>query len=388
MPSRLDNARRDFLKISAMGFSAVALAPLATRMFAQEAKPKHDLSNVKRGTLLGAGQQVNVQTGDKRWVLSIVDLDAEALAPRLVVMDFQGHGFAPDPRDPNKMVIFEKHGPGCCEVDLAQGKVTRSMPPVKGAKFYGHGAYSPDGAELYATESVIDEAYRGIISIRDGKTFELKGEFPTFGAAPHDCTLIDEGKTMVVTNGGGKLDGPKPCVTYVNVPKRELIERLEFENENINAGHLIVTKKGDLLCSNARREGLPEDALGGMSVRVKDGKLTTFTKPEDVYKKMVGETLSLAFNEETRIVAATNPYGNIVTFWNIDTGELKRKIEVQNPRGIVLTLDNTYFVLSYQKDPVVALVDAKTCEPVKGSKFANAPISGSHMFIHAMPRLA
>lgn len=397
---QFDSARRSFLAASALGLSGAAFATIAGESLAQDAKqpepkpdpakPKFDLSAVKRGTLLGCGNQVNVDTGEKRFVLSIVDLDAEALTPRVVVTGFLGHGFAPDPRDPYKVVIFEKHGPGCVEIDLAKGEVTRKLTAVKGAQFYGHGAFSPDGATLYATESVIEENYRGIIAIRDGTTFELKGEFPTFGAAPHDCQLIDGGKVMAITNGGGKLDGAKPCVTYVDVEKKTLIEKIEFESEKLNAGHLLIGKKGDLAVAHARRDGLPEDALGAVSVRPKGGKFKTLTTPEETWKKMVGETLSLAFNEETRVVAATNPYGNVVTFWDMDSGELKKEYaKSKNPRGIVLTLDNAFFVLSYGKEqPAVGLVDAKTLNPVPGSKFDNAPISGSHMFMHAMPPVA
>lgn len=389
---RVNWARRSFLRASAMGLSGVALASFVGESLAQDASPKakHDFSKVKRGTLLGCGNQVNVQTQEKRFVLSIVDLDADSPNPRVVPMDFQGHGYAPDPRDPYKMVIFEKHGAGCCEFDLAKGEVTRKLTAVKGAQFYGHGAFSPDGKTLYATESMIQDGYRGLISVRDGTTFELKGEFPTFGAAPHDCQLIENGKVMAITNGGGKLDGAKPCVTYVDVEKRELIEKLEFESEKLNAGHLLIGKKGDLAVASARREGLPEDALGALSVRPKGGKFKTLTSPEDTWKKMVGETLSLAFNEETRVVGATNPYGNVVTFWNLDTGELtKEYAKAKQPRGIALTLDNAYFVLSYGKEDVaVGFFDAKTLEPVPGSKFTTAPISGSHLFIHAMPPVA
>lgn len=392
----IDTARRGFLAASALGLSGAALAAMVGEALAQAEKkaqpatPKYDWSKVKRGTLLGTGQQVNVQTGEKRYVLSIVDLDQDVLEPRLVVMDFLGHGFAPDPRDPYKMVICEKHGPGCCEIDLAKGEVTRKISAVKGAQFYGHGAFSPDGAWLYVTESMIEDGYRGIISVRDGTTFELKGEFPTFGAAPHDCQLIEDGKVMAITNGGGKQDGARPCVTFVDVEKKTLIEKLEFESEKLNAGHLLVGKKGDLAVASARREGLPEDSLGAVSIRPKGGKFRTLTTPEETWKKMVGETLSLAFNEETRVVAATNPYGNVVTFWDMDTGELKKEYaKSKNPRGIVLTLDNAYFVLSYGKEnPAVGLIEAKTLNPVPGSKFDNAPISGSHMFMHAMPPVA
>ena len=44
-----------------------------------------------------------------------------------------------------------------------------------GREFYGHGAFSPDGSTLYATESIIDEDYRGVVVVRDAKTLEEIG---------------------------------------------------------------------------------------------------------------------------------------------------------------------------------------------------------------------
>ena len=43
---------------------------------------------------------------------------------------------------------FEKIGPGCCALDLASGRVTRGVAPTEDRWFYGHGAFSPDGARL------------------------------------------------------------------------------------------------------------------------------------------------------------------------------------------------------------------------------------------------
>jgi hypothetical protein len=79
---------------------------------------------------------------------------------------------------------------------------------------------------------------------------------------------------------------------------------------------------------------------------------------------MLGETLSVAIHEPTRTVGATSPTGNLVTFWNLDSGELVRMLRVPNPRGIALTLDGEAFVVNFGAIPRAARVDATSLAPV------------------------
>ncbi len=343
----------------------------------------------KLGMVLGAGTLV--PRGEPEYHINVIDLDAvagESADYRLhrIEIDFFGHGIVPDPINPQRASVFQKKGRGACEIDLQARAVIRQIVTTDDRRFYGHGAYSPDGALLYCTETRMDGQYTGLIAVRDAKTHQELGEFPTFGASPHDCWLIDDGKTMVTTNGGGTADGAAPSVTYVDVAAEKLIEKLEFDREDINAGHLAITAAGDIAVISAQREGLsPYSNTGGISLRPSGGEFRQVGEPADVVANMFGETLSLAIDADNNTIAATTPVGNLLTFWDLKTGELKRHYPAHNPRGVALTQDGRYFVLSYEKPPHVSLIDTVTLDKVADFDLRDTGMSGSHIISYSLP---
>jgi hypothetical protein len=330
--------------------------------------------------VIGPGRFVRTDTGVMSYVLCLFDLDGGA--SRTIDMDFFGHGLAPHPREPRRAVVFEKKGPGCCEVDLQAGIVTRRITTPKERAFYGHGAFSGDGGLLFATENRLDTR-EGLICVRDGRTYQERGQFPTYGKSPHDCHLIDEGRTLVITNGGGTIDETAaeaaPSVTFVDARTTKLLERLTFETPRINAGHLALTRKRDLVTISAPREGLPTSAQGAVTIRAGRGRFATMTEPAAVVERMIGESLSLCIDEASAVVAVTNPDGNIVTFWDLGRGSFVKRIDLPAPRGLTKTLDEAYLVLSYGAG-TVTLISPRTLEPVPERRVDRSLVSGSHLF--------
>ena len=340
------------------------------------------------GTMLGGGKQIRKDTDEERWVFTMINLDQTPLQPRIVVLDFKVHGVIVNPLDIGQVVLLEKKNDGGVLVDLTKGEVIRDIKPAKGHEFYGHGDYSPDGKIRYTTEYG-EEDFVGRISIRDSRTFEVLDFFPSHGDYPHDCVFFEGGTKVAITNGGGHInEGARPNVTIVEVPSGKLLETLEFEDEKLNSGHLAFSENGDLVVVSSMREGLDrKTGLGGISFRPKGGKWKTMTKPEEVTGKMLGETLSIAIHEGRGIAAATNPFGDLVTFWDYRTMEFKGQLRMDDqPRGVAVTLDQKYFLVTFGTlpSPSVVLVDAGTLKVVDGSVFP-AAISGSHVYIHDFP---
>lgn len=337
------------------------------------------------GTVIGPGKS----PGEQYWV-GIVDLDDELPKVRTISdIHFFGHGVSPNPVKPGAAVIFEKHGKGCAEVDLRQARTLRKIETVRGREFYGHGAFTPDGKTLYATETIIgDNSYQGVVAIRDGESFDLMGNFPTFGIAPHDCILIDDGNTLVITNGGGPLgnENELPSVTYVDVPTQSLKKKLTFPTREINAGHLAITARGDLVVVSAPRDGMDTMKPGSISFYSPGGEVRTVVD-EPVRAKMLSETLSVAIHEPSMIVGATNPKGHLITFWDFKTGKLIKSLDgaYKNPRGISVTLDNRYFVVTYDQQTHMVLLDAETFEPVQETFIDQTFMSGSHNLVYDLP---
>ncbi len=338
------------------------------------------------GLLMGPGQHAKPDNTPK-YDIFILDLDEVGLPATSIEINFFGHGIVPNPAHPERAAVFEKKGPGACEIDLKSGQLLRNIETAKNQRFYGHGAYSPDGNYLYCTETVVEGNYRGLIAIRDAHTHEVLGEFPSHGTSPHDCHLIDAGKTMVITNGGGTLHGSAPSVTYVDVASAQLLEKIEFDTPYINAGHLALSSRGDLAVVSAFREGLTgEEAIGGISIQKKGAEMVTMTEPQALLCKLYGETLSVCVDDRRGIIAATTPLAGLLTFWDIETGQLIRHYQVKNPRGICLTLDGQYYVLSYG-NPVeqMSLISTQTLEKVNGYDLAWFGMTGSHIFNYSLP---
>jgi len=355
--------------------------------FRGEAVPVRQAQRLRLGLVMGAGQHVNPADGKRRFDLSVIDLDDPDFPMVLVPMPFFGHGICADPVNPELVSVFEKRGKGACEINLKEGSVTRTIPTTANRQFYGHGAYSPDGKFLYCTETVVEDDYEGLIAVRDAKTHETLGEFPSFGSSPHDCHLIDDGATMVVTNGGGPLEGVAPSVAYVDVKTQQLLDKLEFETQHINAGHLDISSSGGLAVVSAQREGLSDRALGGITLKLANGRFHTLTEPADVVQRLLGETLSVCLHEAAGIVGATTPAGNLLTFWDLNSGELVRCYQLQNPRGIELSQDGRHFIVSFgfgNPPEALCLISATSLEKIDGYDLAATWITGSHLFSYSL----
>ncbi|MBV1860553.1 MAG: DUF1513 domain-containing protein, partial [Nannocystaceae bacterium] len=337
--------------------------------------------------VLGGGALRHKTTGEARFMLGRLDLDTAAPQAEEVEIDFLVHGITPHPTRRREIVMFEKHGPGCAVFDLEAREVVRTVACAPHRQFYGHGAYSRDGSLLYCTESDPRDGRRGYITVRDGRTFETLGDFPSHGLAPHDCQFAKDGTTLVVANGGSGAgrDEDLPGVAFVDVRDGKLLDVLPVPSAHINAGHLDLTEAGDLALVSAPRDGYdPARACGGVSLRAAGAALTTVREPEAIVTKLLGETLSLAIHPGTRVVGATTPLGNFVTFWNLDTGALVGKLRVPNPRGIALSLSGEEFLINFGAPPRVARVHAQTLRPVDAAGNQRgylSMVSGSHIYV-------
>ncbi|MFO0675038.1 MAG: DUF1513 domain-containing protein [Polyangiaceae bacterium] len=328
-----------------------------------------------KGTLVGGTKQVHPKTGKPVFTVDVLDQDAGTTAR--IDVDFLAHGMTIHPAFPHVAAFFEKRGPDACLVDLARGSFLRPIPTAENRAFYGHGAFSRDGALLFAVE-IDTSTHAGLVTIRETKNFDTIGEFPTYGDNPHDCLLVDDGKTLVITNGGGDLGSKSdPCVTYVDVTTRALLRKFTFSDPKINAGHVALTDGGDFVVVSAPRDGLPETtSLGGVTMRVGNGKPQRMKPPAQVGERMKGETLSVCIHGGRRIALATNPHGDIVTVWDLDKQRLLTSIDLDFPRGVTLTEDLSTFVVTHGLDGRIAEIDVTT---LAVSSRPAGLFSGSHV---------
>ena len=338
---------------------------------------------LRLGVVVGGNRTGYSASHEVTYGLDMLDLDGDPTAPASaarIALPFLAHGLTVNPRSPQEGVVFEKRGTGAASVDLASRVLLRVLEPVPAHAFYGHGAFTADAAALLVVETELS-TNAGLVSVRDPRTFAVVDCFPTYGEAPHDCCLVDGGKTLALTNGGGKAGGAAACVTFVDVATQALVDRYEVAAPTLNTGHIAFAGDREFVVVSAPRDGLPPDtSLGGVSIRRPGGSLAYVREPAAVASRMVGESLSVCIHEPSRTALTTHPYGNLVTFWNIDRGVLLAALDVPYPRGATLTRDGSRFVVSFGTTGGLVLFETAPLRLANGPLPGIGRFGGSHIY--------
>ncbi|WP_101759666.1 DUF1513 domain-containing protein [Oceanicoccus sp. KOV_DT_Chl] len=104
------------------------------------------------------------------------------------------------------------------------------------------------------------------------------------------------------------------------------------------------------------------------------------TEPPAITARMQGEALSVAIHSANGIAAVTHPDGGMVTFWTIAGRKLLKVIDLPSPRGVELTVDQQYFLVSYGLEANVVQVSVDDLEIDKASTIFKSYITGSHIY--------
>ncbi|MCU0657910.1 MAG: DUF1513 domain-containing protein [Polyangiaceae bacterium] len=332
-----------------------------------------------RGVVLGGGSFL--QAGQAHRCLVRIDLDAPTPAVERVLLPFLPHGVSPHPTRPGLLATFEKKGPGAAL--LGPSSLT-PLPTTPARQFYGHGAWSADGATLFSVESIVDRSFRGVLVARDGASLQELGEIHTYGTSPHDCHLIEGGSVMVVANGGGPHGGDDPgSVAWIELSSGKLLERCPIDDPRFNAGHLALAG-GALAVVSAPRDGLPAHLpqRGAVSLRPPGKPLRTLQGPARAVERMVGESLSVAIDPGRDLVLATHPLGDAVTVWKLSTSKLVEVLEPTGPRGVAVALDGRSYLIAHLQGGVPQLteIDPDTLRPT-GLRVNPSYLTGSHLLV-------
>jgi uncharacterized protein len=242
--------------------------------------------------------------------------------------------------------------------------------------FYGHGVCSVNGQLLYSTETT--EGGSGVIGVRETNGLRYVGDFPTYGEHPHDCHLIENGTVLAVSNGGGtKASGKAASVCYIDVKTQRLLERVEMSDERFNAGHLSMLGGRNAVLVSAPRRGLNEEYLGAVSIQKSKQQLSAIASPQDVVSNMFGEALSIVTVPAMNLFVVTHPKPDMVTFWKLSTGKLKKRLDMPKARGLALTGDGKSVWISHGTQAELARVNLSTYS--LEFNMAATYITGSHL---------
>lgn len=225
-----------------------------------------------------------------------------------------------------------------------------AAPPVtlasaEGRHFFGHGAFSPDGRLLYATENDFDNA-RGVIGIFDATDgYRRIGEFDTFGTGPHELLLLPDGETFVVANGGiethpdyGRSElniaTMDPSIAFISARDGSLIGqlRLSADLHQLSIRHMAVDAQQKVWFGCQFRGGSGQPQLIGYATR--DGDIRLVELPEPVLGGMRNYIGSVAASADGTLIGVSSPEGDRLLALDASTGRIVADRQMRSGCGL------------------------------------------------------
>jgi hypothetical protein len=269
-----------------------------------------------------------------RYFATAFDEDGATLCD--LALPGRGHGFAKRP-DSHEIVAFARR-PGDFAVvfDPRDTSRQRLVEAAEGRKFCGHGLFARGGALLVTTELEY-ETGDGVLGLYDATNgYRRVGEWRSGGLDPHEALLLQDGKTLVVANGGILTDPDAPGVklnrdsmesslAYIDVGDGRLVDvlRLPAEYAQLSLRHMSLSR-GGLVAVAMQYEGPSSDLVPlVVTHRPGDKTLETLPAPDRALGRLRNYCGSVAFDGSDRVLAVTSPVGGVVGLWDMagDGGE-------------------------------------------------------------------
>lgn len=245
-----------------------------------------------------------------------------------IPMPARGHSMAMHPDGQAAVFFGRRPGAFALVVNPSEGRAMRLIDAAPGRSFNGHGVFTPDGARLFASETVGDtgDGMIGIYDPADG--YRRLGEMPSGGLDPHDIRLLSDGRTLVVPNGGilqlagmprTKLNIPtmEPSLDYIDTGTGTPLAKVRLPRvlHQLSIRHLSVGR-GDRVAVAMQYEGPFQDRvpLVGMH-RPGDDAIRLIGPPGSVARRLRQYCGSAAIDSSGRVLGITSPRGGAVAFW-------------------------------------------------------------------------
>jgi len=319
--------RRSFVKAAGLTFLA-ALQPRA-------------LMALERADAVYAS---GLRTADGSYAIATVSERGEIIDQ--VALPARAHGMAFS-RATGKTVAFARRPGTYAMIFDPRGKNEPiTIAAAEGRHFYGHGAFSPDGRLLYASENAFD-ANRGVIGLYDATgRFDRIDEFETYGVGPHDMTVSDDGRMLIIANGGiethpdfGRtklnLFNMQPSLTLIDAATGSLIEKRSLPSQwaQLSTRHVDVDDSGRIWFA-CQYEGHRNDLPPLVGSFAKGEDLRFVDLPDETTRRLANYVGAIAINRADGLVGITSPKGGASVTIDAKSGHVLREAVVPDAAGI------------------------------------------------------
>lgn len=307
-------------------------------MFAASLCPRASWAEVGSPAFLSAGMRPG---GD----YALCGLSARGQVLFALPLPARGHAAAAHPERAEAVAFARRPGTFALVIDCASGLETARLTAPQGRHFYGHGAFSADGALLFTAENDF-EAAQGVIGIWDARNgYRRLGEFASGGVGPHDIKLMPDGVTLVVANGGIETH-PEAGRTKLNIPTMRpnlsflgldgtpqwTVELTRDLHKN-SIRHLAVAPDGTVAFAMQWQGDLSaHPPLLGLCAP--DKVVHLLSAPDTQHRRMACYAGSVAIAADAGQVAITSPRGGICQIFDIPTGQMTGQIAMEDVCGV------------------------------------------------------
>lgn len=281
---------------------------------------------------------------DGSYVLCGIDADLNVTF-RLPLPD-RGHAAAAHPLRPEAVAFARRPGTFAVVIDCMTGRQKVRLKAPKGHHFYGHGAFSADGARLYTTENDY-EAGQGRIGVWDARADYARIDmWDSGGIGPHDIKRLPNSDLLVVANGGidthpdsgrTKLNiaTMKPNLSYIQ--DGSIIEMVELPQEmhKNSIRHLAVAPDGKVAFGMQwQGNGLAPALVGHHHI---GAPVTLMQASANEMRAMRGYVGSIAYAKDGTTILATSPRGGIVQLFDAEAAKIIGMHPLDDVCGVAAT---------------------------------------------------
>ena len=296
----------------------------------------------------GSFQVVRVQDGVLRKVVALPD---------------RGHGLVRRPNGTDLVVLARRPGDWGLVLDRRSGEPIARLSAPDGHHFYGHATFSADGRYLFTTENAfgtmnVDEE-TGRLGLWDAaEGYARIGTLRTSGVGPHDVARDRKGRGFWVANGGilthpdtgrAKLNvaDMKPSVCLIDGVSGAVAAeiRLPVSLHQLSLRHIDSSATGQVVFA-AQDEGASEVPVPLVGLIDGPDSFRLFDLPEELFGRSQGYCGDVSFNRDGTIVGAGFPRGGFFAFWDVQTGQFLRSVDVSDGCGVSNTHVSPGFVVS------------------------------------------
>lgn len=273
------------------------------------------------------------------WLVGLSETGAEVFA---LPLPGRGHAAAAHPVRAEAVAFARRPGTFATVIDCASGREIARLEAPEGRHFYGHGAFSPDGAWLLTTENEIDTGAGrlGLWNVTQG--YVRATEISSGGMGPHEIIALPSGG-YAVANGGihthpdmGRamlnLDTMQPNLSYFDASfarTESIAPPPDLHQASIR--HIASDARGRVAIA-LQWKGHPGTQVPLCAIHERGRPLTFIAHPEvSALRHYAG---SIAVNSDGTEVLVTGPKGDRMLCYNGDQGSPIGAHMLNNSAGV------------------------------------------------------